>query len=199
MRVLPTNVQTAIQGNEIWTVRFIDLQIGDTTYYICDHYQNVLTGGNNYLANGVLLNIDDISLTTAANNDSVNVSLSAIQSSFRSDVLDADAVGGNVTIRRGLINPNTGALLADPITIYIGVIYSVNLSEDNVTELGRESLTITGFTASTDVRSIVFRLDERPGTFTNDDSQRTIDPNDRSMEYVAGLDGRTFMFGGDPQ
>ena len=199
MRTLPTAIQTAIQGNEIWTVRLIDLQIGDTTYYISDHYQNISLLGNTYLANGALLNIDDISLTTSANNDSVNVSLSAIESSFRADILDADAIGGNVIIRRGLIDPATGTLLADPITIYIGVIFAVNLSEDNDIELGRESLTITGFTATTDVRSVVFRLDEAPGTFTNDDSQRTIDPNDRSMEFVAGLDGRTFTFGGDPQ
>ena len=196
-RVLPSAVTSAIAGNEIWTVRFVDIQIGDTTYRISDHYRELSFNSNTYLPNGVLLSIDNITLGTSANNDSVDISLSAIESAFRADVLDADAIGGNVTVYRGLINADTGQLIADPIVSYQGVIFSVTLSEDGISELGRESITVTGFTATADVRSVVFRLDERPGTYTNDDSQRSVDPSDRSMEFVAGLDGRVFTFGGN--
>lgn len=195
-RNLPSVITNAIAGNEIWTVRLVDIQIGDTTYRISDRYRDIEYNSNIYLPNGVLLSIDSITLGTSANNDSVDISLSAIDSAFRADVLDADAIGGNVTVYRGLLSPDSGVLLADPIVSYQGVIFSVNLSEDNISELGRESITVTGFTATADVRSVVFRLDEAPGTYTNDDSQRSIDSGDASMEFVAGLDGRVFTFGG---
>ena len=98
MRTLPSQITTAIQGQEIWPVRLVDVQIGDTTYYISDHYRNLTANTNLYLPNGRLLNIDNVANKTTADEDSIEISLSAIESIFRTDVLAADVIGGEVTI-----------------------------------------------------------------------------------------------------
>ena len=53
------------------------------------------------------------------------------------------------------------------------------------------------FTVSVDVRGDNFLLEDEPGRYTNDNSQKAIDSTDRSMEYVAGLNGKSVRFGGD--
>ena len=70
---------------------------------------------------------------------------------------------------------------------------SASLSEENPTQL-TDTLTVSGFTATVEVRSTTFRLDETPGRFTNDESNRKVDPTDASMEFVAGLNGRSVSY-----
>ena len=195
MRTLPSAVQTAINGQGIWPVRMISIQLGSNTFHISDHYRDLTYAGNTFLGNGTLLAIDNVVDSTTANHDSLEISLSAIDSSFRSTVIAENAIGGSVDVYRGLINPTTGALLADPLLIYEGIIFSTTLSEENPTQL-TESLVLTGFSATVEVRSSTYRLDETPGRFTNDESQRKISATDNSMEFVAGLNGRNVRFGG---
>ena len=96
----------------------------------------------------------------------------------------------------GVIDANTGALIAEPITIYTGIIFSVSISEGGEIELGGAQYQQVAFTASIDVRAVTFRLDENPGRFTNDASNRRVDSGDAAMEFVAGLNGRNVTFGG---
>ena len=196
MRTLAPAVATAIAGQEIWPVRMVSLNIGGTVYYISDHYRDITYATNTYLPNGNLLGVDNITDATTANHDSIEISLSAIDSSFRAAVLAETVIGGAVNLYRGLISPLTGNLLADPILLYEGIIFSTSLSEENVTNL-TDTVELTGFTAVVEIRSSTFRLDETPGRFTNDASNRKVDSTDRSMEFVAGLNGRNLRFGGD--
>ena len=196
MRTLDPAVATAIAGQEIWPVRMISLNIGGTVYYISDHYRDITYEANVYLPNGTLLAVDNITDATTANHDSIEISLSAIDSSFRAAVLAETVIGGQVDLYRGLISPTTGDLLADPILLYEGIIFSTSLSEENVTNL-TDTVELTGFTAVVEIRSSTFRLDETPGRFTNDASNRKVDSTDRAMEFVAGLNGRNLRFGGD--
>ena len=196
-RILPAAVTTAINNNEIWTVRLIDMQVGGTTYRISDHYRQITANGNIYLPNGDLLNIDNVTDKTQADNDSIEIGLSAIDPTFRSDIISADAVGGRVDIYRGLISSTTGGLLADPLLLWEGVIFSVSLSQDHNIAIGSDVYGVSGFSAVADVRALTFRLDEQPGRFTNAQSFRDIDPLDEAADFVAGLDGRNVRFGGD--
>ena len=196
MRTLNAAITTAINGDNVWPVRLVTIAIGDMTYRISDHYINVISGGNTFLANGNLLSISNVVNQTNSNNDSIEVSLGVIESAFRADIIAADATGGTVTIQRGLIDANTGALIAEPITIYTGIIFSVSISEGGEIELGGSQYQQVAFTASIDVRAVTFRLDENPGRFTNDASNRRVDSGDAAMEFVAGLNGRNVTFGG---
>ena len=196
MRTLNAAITTAINGDNVWPIRLVTIVIGDTTYRISDHYINVISGGNTFLANGNLLSISNVVNQTNSNNDSIEVSLGVIESAFRADIIAADATGGTVTIQRGLIDANTGALIAEPITIYTGIIFSVSISEGGEIELGGAQYQQVAFTASIDVRAVTFRLDENPGRFTNDASNRRVDSGDAAMEFVAGLNGRNVTFGG---
>lgn len=197
VRVLPTAVSNAINNNEIWSVRLVDMVIGNTTYRISDHYRTVAFGGNNYLPNGDLLSVDNVTDKTETDNDNLELALSAIDPVFRADVIAADAAGGNVDVYRGLIDPRTGELLADPVLLWQGIIFSVSLSQDIRSRPGADVQATTGFTAVADVRALTFRLDEQPGRFTNPASFRAFDPTDASADFVAGLDGRNIRFGGD--
>ena len=98
--------------------------------------------------NGDLLNIDNVTDKTQADNDSIEIGLSAIDPTFRSDIISADAVGGRVDIYRGLISSTTGDLLADPLLLWEGVIFSVSLSQDHNIAIGSD---VYGFTISSNV------------------------------------------------
>ena len=100
-------------------------------------------------------------------------------------------------IYRGLISSTTGDLLADPLLLWEGVIFSVSLSQDHNIAIGSDVYGVSGFSAVADVRALTFRLDEQPGRFTNAQSFRDIDPLDEAADFVAGLDGRNVRFGGD--
>lgn len=196
-RVLPTAVSNAINNNEIWTARMIEMTIGDTTYRISDHYRNISFGGNVFIPNGDLLSVDNVTDKTETDNDNLEIALSAIDPTFRGDIIAADAAGGNVDVYRGLISPNTGELLADPILLWEGVIFSISLSQDQNNRAGGDVQKTSSFTAIADVRALTFRLDEQPGRFTNPASFRAFDSTDASADFVAGLDGRNIRFGGD--
>lgn len=196
MRTLPSQITAAIQGQEIWPVRLVDITIGNTTYYISDHYRNITANTQLYLPNGRLLNIDNVINKTSADEDSIEISLSAIESSFRTDIIAANAIGGTVTIYRGFVDSTTGNLLAAPTNLFSGIIYSVQLSEDYPESVGGEVLELTGFSATIDVRATTFRLAETPGRYTNDASNKQRDSGDDSMEFVASLNGRNVRFGG---
>ena len=196
MRTLDPAVATAIAGQEIWPVRLVQATIGSDTFRISDHYRDLTVSGNLYLPNGNLLSIDNVTNTTSTNQDSIEISVSAIDSTFRSDILDADSIGGEVIVYRGLISTTTGSLIAPPINIFQGIIFSVNISEEYPVTIGNDVLTVTGFSATADVRQTTFRLNEEPGRFTNDRSNRAVDSGDASMEFVAGLNGRNLRFGG---
>ena len=195
MRTLDPAVATAIAGQEIWPVRMVSLQIGEMTYYVSDHYRDITYNTNTYLPNGTLLGVDNISDATTANHDSIEISLSAIDNTFRAAVLAETVIGGRVDLYRGLISPITGNLLADPLLLYEGIIFSSSLSEEYPTQL-TDTIELTGFTATIEIRSSTFRLDETPGRFTNNESNMKVDPTDRAMEYVASLNGRNLRFGG---
>ena len=196
-RILPAAVATAIDNNEIWTVRLVDLRIGGTTYRISDHYRQLAIGSNLYIPNGDLINIDNVTDKTQTDNDSIEIGLSAIDPTFRADIIAADAAGGEVNIYRGLIGSTTGDLLAEPLLLWQGLIFSVSLSQNYDVTIGSAVISQTGFSAVADVRALTFRLDEQPGRFTNAQSFRDFDPTDESADFVAGLDGRNVRFGGD--
>ena len=163
VRVLPTPISNAINNQEIWTVRMIEMTIGDTTYRISDHYRDLSFGGNVYLPNGDLLNIDNVTDKTETDNDSIEIALSSIDPIFRGDIIAADAAGGTVDVYRGLISSSTGELLADPVLLWEGIIFSVSLSQDFEGGVGSDVISRANFTAVADVRAITFRLDEQPG------------------------------------
>ena len=195
MLTLPTALQTAINGQEIWTVKFIDLQIGDTTYYVSDHYKTLGFLGNDYIANGNFLSIDTINNSTTSTEGTVDLGLSGIDVAFRTDVLAADAIGGEVTIRRGFIDPDTGNLYATPNTVFKGIIYQISIQDGNPMDTNGSGFTPATFSIVAELRSTTFRLDERPGRATNNASNMKVDPTDISMEFVAGLNGRNLRFG----
>ncbi len=196
MLTLDPLVTQALAGNEIWSVRLVSLQIGNTTYRISDHYTNLTIGTDTYLPNGNLLSIDAITNDVETKNDSIEVGLSGIDSVFRKDVLAADSIGGTVSIYRGLINSTTGGFVAAPIKVYEGFIYSIGIVEDVPESLPTAVFGQSTFTIAAEIRSTTFRLQESPGRFTNDESQKQVDNTDKSMEYVAQLNGVNIRFGG---
>ena len=197
MRTLDANTAAAIAANEVWVVNLVSMQVGNTTYHISDHYRNLTVGTTTFLPNGRLLNIDNVANGTNITDDSVEISLAVIDATFRADILDADTIGGDVTIRRGLVDANTGNLVSTNVhTVYEGTIFQVSFGEEYPLELGGSVISQTAFTAVADVRAKTFLLEEAIGRYTNDTSNRRVDPTDRSMEFVPSFDGKNVRFGG---
>lgn len=200
MITLPSAVSAAINSGSLWVVNLINFQAGSTTYYITDHYRNIVYSSNTYLANGRLLTIDSVKQSTSSLHSTISLSLSAINSTFRLDVLDADVIGGEVEIYRGFVSSTTGDLLADPTLLYSGIVHSTGQVDD------RDANT---FTAALDVRASSYRLTGTPGRFTEPSSTQNMVTNisnagvitrnssDTSFNQIALLDGVSIRFGAE--
>ena len=200
---LPAATQAAIAANEVWVVNLVSLEIGTTTYYITDHYKEIPYGGQTYLPNGNLLSIANVDESVEIGNQTINIALSGIDTTFRRDVIQFDAIGGTVEIDIAFLNTSTGAVIDDPLNIYTGTIWSVNSVEENSSNALRGVAESSTFTITAEVRSLNYIMENRPGRFTEDASNNAAlnkEPDDadadKSMEFIPSLDGRNLHFGG---
>ena len=213
---LPAATQAAIQAKEIWAVNLIQISppILDpdnppNQYFITDHYKNITIGVDTFLANGNLLQVGNIIDATGIGNQSIQLSLSGIDSTFRNEFLAASVIGANVDIDVAFLNTTTGAVIDDPLRVYSGVIWSTSSVEDNNIDAVKSVIEQSSFSVSADVRSLDTILQDNPGRFTdfNQFNRRLgLDPAqtdpaaadypDFSMEYTADFRDKNLHFGG---
>lgn len=196
MLTISSTLQQVIDNDNVWPVKLLDLQIGEVTYRISDHYKNISMGIDTYLANGNLVSIDSVMHDIDSSENTLEIGLSGINSAFRRDVIEADSIGGNVTVYRGFIDESTGELVEDAHVIFEGVIFQVSVSENYPMDIPNSPLTQESFSVTAEVRSTNFLLQEVTGRSTNNESNMRVDPTDLSMEFVEGLNGRNLRFGG---
>ena len=204
---LPSAISTAIAGNDIWSCFLLEMVIGNTTYRITDHYRPLTFSSNTYQANGNLLSIANVSDKLNADNDNLSVNLSGIDSTFRRDVLNEDAIGGDVSIYRGFLSTTTGALLANPTLVYEGIVWAVTALDDHPETSGSSRDDRATFTVEADIRSVRYRLQANAGRLTNNTSNRDMITNiandgtitrntgDMAFEDVSALANRNLLFG----
>jgi hypothetical protein len=185
---------TAVQGTSISHALFIDLTLGNVTYYISSAYQPITINGNTYTELGAFLQIGDVTEDLKTTNGDVVISLSGIPSdaNYMDIILSTSIKGGNVIVRRGFFDTVTLQPIAGQVfERYRGIITNFNVDE-TVSFLNGELTNQIGISCA----SLNNLLETQVrGQRTNSTDRKRFYPTDISMDRVNALQNTAFDFG----
>ena len=202
--IFPTLLQ-ALEAPEITPFFAVDLMFGSSPLYMWSGYGDFVREdtGNTYLGAGQLLNISTVEETTEIQAVGANFTLSGIPSSFLSLALQEPYQGRECRIYFGvLIDGSLATQGLDTITTQFGdlivlqsgtqgflEIFSGEMDQMNIVEAADTA------TISVSAENALIKL-ERPVVrrLTNTD-QKSRYPNDKGLEYVAGLQDKEIFWG----
>jgi hypothetical protein len=185
---------TAVQGNRISHALFIDLTLGNVTYYISSAYQPVTINSNTYTELGAFLQIGDVTEDIKTTNGDIIITLSGIPSdvSYMDLVLSTNIKGGNVVVRRGFFDAQTLQPISGQIfERYRGVI--TNFSVEETTNFLDGQLTNQIAVSCASLNSLLET--QVRGQRTNGTDRKRFYPNDISFDRVRALQNTSFDFG----
>lgn len=185
---------TAVQGTKISHALFIDLTLGNVTYYISSAYQPITIDSNTYTELGAFLQIGDVTEDLKTTNGDIVLTLSGIPSdaNYMDIVLSTPIKGGNVVVRRGFFDTETLQPIAGQIfERYRGVI--TNFAVDETTNFLTGELTNQISISCASLNSLLET--QIRGQRTNATDRQRFYPSDTSMGRVKALQNTSFDFG----
>lgn len=185
---------TAVQGSRVSHALFIDLTLGNVTYYISSAYQPITINSNTYTELGAFLQIGDVTEDLKTTNGDIILTLSGIPSdvSYMDIVLSTSIKGGNVVVRRGFFDTDTLQPIPGQIfERYRGVI--TNYSVEETTNFLTGELTNQISISCASLNSLLET--QVRGQRTNSTDRKRFYPSDVSMDRVKALQNTSFDFG----
>jgi hypothetical protein len=203
-RDLTTEFVDGLQQSVVYPFFAVDLNFQSGPLYFWTGYGDLFINGVTYLGVGTLVNISAVEETTEIEAKGAVITLTGIPPSFLSLALAEPYQGRECKIYFGLwLNNRTITTQAnDTITTedlfdlgteaetrYLAEIFSGELDQMNISEEGNTS------TIAVTAENVLIKL-ERPVVrrFTNED-QKSRFPNDRGLEFVAGLQDKEVFWG----
>jgi hypothetical protein len=177
-RQIDSLLNAALNADTISPFIAVDLDVS-TPVYMWSGYGDLIIGSKTYLGAGQLMSISTVEETTEIQAKGASITVTGIPSSFLSLALTEQYQGRECRIYFGLTNDPSG---------YVE-IFSGELDQMNITEQG-DTATIQLL-----AENILIVL-ERPVVrrFTAED-QKSRYPNDRGLEFVAGLQDKDLFWG----
>lgn len=167
-------VQVNAQANEPIHLLSIELDIG--TSYLTDYFCNQPYGGHTYLADGNFLDFSPIEESADGQIASGTVTLSGVDQTWISNILNHKYIDRPLIIYKGFIAPATGLLVADPNPIYEARMSGAQSTED--LDSGEARVVI----ASASIEADIHRF---PGRHANDAEQKLWFPLDTGLRWMA--------------
>jgi len=183
-----------VQGTRISHAVFIDLTLGNVTYYLSSAYQPITIGSNTYTELGAFLTMGNIQEDFKTTNGDLAITLSGIPSdaNYLSIIMGTQIKGGNVVVKRGFFDVDDLSLNSgDVYERYRGIITNFSIGEDTSFISGElvNSVTIT-------CASINALLENKvTGQRTNGTDRKKFYPGDISFDRVKDLMNTDFDFG----
>jgi len=177
-RQIDSLLNAALNAETIAPFIAVDLDV-TTPVYLWSGYGDLVIGSKTYLGAGQLMSISTVEETTEIQAKGASITISGIPSSFLSLALTDPYQGRECRIYFGLTNDPSG---------YVE-IFSGELDQMNITE---QENTATIQLLAENVLIIL----ERPVVrrFTAED-QKSRYPNDRGLEFVAGIQDKDLFWG----
>ena len=126
-----------------------------------------------YTASGHLRGITNVSETNKPSKNSLAISLSAVDQTYVSVVLNENVINKEVKIWRGYLD-SSSAIIADPFLLYYGTIDEYKISDS--TNTANIVLNITSHWGN---------FDKQNGRTTTDNSQQRFFSSDKGMEFAS--------------
>ena len=143
-----------------------------------------------YYATGQFLGFGDISDELEIKNNSLNISLSGVGSSFTSVFVQANVEGSLVEVSRGYYDESTGNIVAPPEPRWAGRVNSASIQDDySYTD---DDKVIVGVSCKSLFESLFKR---QSGRYTSLQGFQKFNPSDVSMEFMASIALFTPSFG----
>lgn len=166
---------------------FVDMVLGDTTYYLTDAYNPLTVEGNEYTSLGALMSVSDIQDDYKSTQSTITVVISGIPNTtdYMNIILNEKIKGGEVNVYRAFFDTNTLEQQANAYLRYRGIISNYSV-EENTDIRGGES-TNTLILSCANIFNILSR--KISGQRTNGASRRQFYPDDQSFDKVRFFTG----------
>ena len=175
-RGLSSAVKTELATGNIDPVLLIEFGFGTPIYLTnasFDITSSVSGSSRTYLSNGHLRAISGVNETNSPSKNSLTISLSAVEQTYVSVVLNENIINDDVHIYRGFLDTNR-ALIADPFLLFYGTVDEYKISDN--TSTATLNLVITSHWAN---------FSKTSGRVTTDNSQQRFFSGDKGMEFSA--------------
>ena len=175
-RGLSSDVKTEMATGNISPVHLIHLNFATPLYLTdCgfDLTSSISGSSRTYTASGHILNVGNTQESSEPIKNSLNLTLSGVDQTYISIVLNENIINSDVFIYRGYLDANL-ALISDPFLLFYGTIDEYKISDD--TNTARLNLTVTSHWGN---------FSKTSGRTTTDNSQKRFFPNDKGMTFSA--------------
>ena len=175
-RGLSSAVKTELATGNIDPVLLIEFGFTTPVYLTnasFDITSSVSGTSRTYTSNGHLKSIASVNETSSPTKNSLGISLSAVDQTYVSIVLNENIINNDVHVYRGFLD-STMSLVADPFLLFYGTINDYKIT-DNTTSA---SLVMT-------VTSHWGNFSKTSGRTTTDNSQKRFFTGDKGMEFSA--------------
>ena len=140
-------------------------------------------GGNTYAGVGDLLSISSVAESSDISATGINVAITGIKSSFIVIAKDHEYQGRPLSVSLGAFDAN-GALIADPLIVFSGVMDTMKIAESGSTST---------ITISVENKLIAFER-SRVRRYTAED-QKIDHPTDKGFEFVTAIVEKEIIWG----
>jgi len=171
-----------------------------TTFYISNCYKQVVYNSNTYQALAGFLTISDIQSNISNANDEVQLSLSAVPSTYIAAVVGTQIKGGEINIYRAFFDYNTQEVITGEIyRRFTGIVNNFSVQEDITTLSLTPEVTHTITIIASSVMGVL--ENKVSGRRTNRQDYQIVyaelnnSATDPSMDRVDALFNQSFDFG----
>jgi hypothetical protein len=167
----------------------LQIELGNTIYYISNHNATITVGGTPYLPMGWLLQVGNVVDDLKTNNGDMTISLTGLISGLIGTVLNAPIKGGRIAIGRAYGRSETGPFYV--AQRYLGVItnFAIEETEDIINRDRTYTVAITCANINTLLENRV------SGQRTNGSDRKKFYPGDISFDRTKDLQNVNFDFG----
>ena len=149
---------------------------------LTNHYHDLTVEGKLYVAAGEFLGFTEITDSLEAKDNTIDIQLSGVQSTFTAIMLGESVEGSPVDISRGYYIEETGLLADTPFLRWSGEVNNYSIQDSyNFTEEDIIAITVSCKSLLTTL------LSRKSGRFTSPQGFKKFLSTDNSMEFVPSL------------
>ncbi len=145
------------------------------TVYATDSYRTIVWGANTYAADGQALGFQGLRESSDVQINTATVTLSGVDQTWLANVFTHQYLNRRLVIYKFFLDA-AGALVADPVTIFDGLMDAPSIEEDPASNTCTVALTAAS------IESDIMRV---PGRHTNDAEQQIYFPGDTGFRWMA--------------
>lgn len=181
----------------------VELDFDSGPLYMWTGYGNLIIGDKTYIGAGQLLNISSVSETTEMEAKGATITVSGIPSSFLSVALQepyqgrecriffAVTVGEELQLESGdfILTEAGDIILTEDSGVQLTEVFSGELDQMNIEESAETAV------VSVTAENVLVKLERPVVRRFSDQDQKSRFPNDKGLEFVAGLQDKEILWG----